>query len=56
MANDNTGGGWFDFSGHGHPQTAMTLGIVVLVALGTLVVLRHLFGDIRAGATVHAEV
>ena len=56
MASDGKGGGWGDFSGHGHPQTAMTLGIVVLAALGTLVVLRHLFGDIRAGAAVHAEV
>lgn len=55
MANDK-GGGWFDLSGHGHPQTALTLGIVVLAALGTLVVLRHLFGDIRAGASAHAEI
>ena len=47
-------GGWGDFSGHAHPQAAASLGVLVLVSLGVLVVIKHLFGEVRAGA--HVEV
>lgn len=47
-------GGWGDVAGHGHPHTAVALGTSVLIALGALFVIKHLFGEIRAGA--HVEV
>ena len=56
MASNKNGGGWFDMSGHTHPHAAITLGVIVLASLGMLSVLRHLFGDIRAGASAHAEL
>lgn len=56
MARDTSGGGWGDLSGHTHPQAAIGLAVVALAALATLFVIRRLFGDIRAGASAHAEV
>ena len=57
MARDDTQDkGWFDLSGHQSPHAAVTLGAMVLVSLGALIILKHLFGPIRAGGSAEVEV